>query len=54
MMPTAYSILSGRFEDGRHESIVRGLGRQGFRIVMAPSKGETSGKAKLPPLYCLA
>lgn len=32
-MPTAYSILPERFADGRHEAILRGLSRCGYRIL---------------------
>jgi len=31
--PTAYSLLPNRFADGRHETILRGLQRAGWRIV---------------------
>ena len=32
-MPTAYSILPDRFEDGRHEAIKAGLRRAGYTVI---------------------
>ncbi len=43
--PTAYSLLPDRFADGRHETILRGLQRAGWRI--AEGAGHPRGRRDL-------
>ncbi len=41
-MPTVYSILPDRFEDGRHNSILSGLQKIGYKVKV--SRGPPKGK----------